>query len=157
SEFLRVLCAGLARRLSPDQLQFVLIDPKRVTFNLGSLESPYLKFPVALDTEEAMPLLQWCLDETRRRYDLLAQQKKTNVGELDDATLIPRVVVVIDEFANLLEDKSSKAVLTSLLKLIGAMSRAAGIHLVLATQRPDKDVVTPLLRDNLPGRVGLQV
>jgi len=151
------MIAALAHRLSPEQFQLVLIDPKRVTFNLGALESPYLKFPIVLDTEGALPLLQWCLEETRRRYDLLARQKKSNISQLEDATLVPSIVVVIDEFANLLEDKQAKPVLTSLLKQIGAMSRAAGIHLVLATQRPDKDVVTPLLRDNLPGRVAFQV
>jgi S-DNA-T family DNA segregation ATPase FtsK/SpoIIIE len=97
------------------------------------------------------------MTETHRRYELLAKQKLTNVGQLNESALIPRVVVVIDEFANLLEGKESKKLLNSLLKQIGSMARAAGIHLVLATQRPDKDVVTPLLRDNLPGRIALQV
>jgi S-DNA-T family DNA segregation ATPase FtsK/SpoIIIE len=156
SEFLRAMAAALATRFEPDQLQFILIDPKRVTFNLGGLTSPYLHAPVALDTDAAVPLLRWCQEETGRRYDLLAQRKQTSVADLD-ASLVPRVVVIIDEFANLLEDKQAKAILTPLLKQIGSMSRAAGIHLVLATQRPDKDVVTPLLRDNLPGRVALQV
>ena len=63
----------------------------------------------------ALPLLQWCLEETRRRYDLLAEKKKTNVADLEDTTLIPRIVVVIDEFANLLEEKQSKSILTALL------------------------------------------
>lgn len=156
SEFLRVMAAALATRFAPDQLQLILIDPKRVTFNLGTLASPYLHAPVALDTDAAIPLLRWCQEETGRRYDLLAQRKQTSVADLD-ASLVPRVVVIIDEFANLLEDKQSKAILNSLLKQIGSMSRAAGIHLVLATQRPDKDVVTTQLRDNLPGRVALQV
>jgi S-DNA-T family DNA segregation ATPase FtsK/SpoIIIE len=157
SEFLRAMVAALARRLGPDQLKFLLVDPKRVTFNLGATESPYLQEPVALDTEKALALLKWCQGETGRRYELLAARKKTNVSELEDRGLIPRVVVVIDEFANLLEERQTKPVLTALLRQIGSMSRAAGIHLVLATQRPDKDVVTPLLRDNLPGRVALQV
>ncbi|HYT92178.1 MAG TPA: FtsK/SpoIIIE domain-containing protein [Gemmataceae bacterium] len=157
SEFLRAMVVAMARRFTPQQIQFVLIDPKQVSFNIGNQESPYLRFPVALSADKALPLLQWCLDETKKRYDLLAGQKKTNVGELEDASLIPRILTVVDEFANLLEDKKTKALLTSLLKQIGSMSRAAGIHLVLATQRPDKDVVTPLLRDNLPGRVALQV
>jgi DNA segregation ATPase FtsK/SpoIIIE, S-DNA-T family len=156
SEFLRSMVAALAMRLDPLHLQFVLVDPKQVTFNLGG-ESPFLQKPVARDADQAMPLLEWCMAETHRRYELLAKRKLTNVGQLSDATLIPRVVVVIDEFANLLEGKESKKLLNSLLKQIGSMARAAGIHLVLATQRPDKDVVTPLLRDNLPGRIALQV
>lgn len=157
SEFLRAFVVGLARRLNYEQLQFLFIDPKQVTFNLGHQESPYLRAPVAHDGEQALELLQWCVDETKRRYEMLAEMKLSNVVELEDQTLVPRYVVIIDEFANLMEDKKSKAVLTALLKQIGSMSRAAGIHLILATQRPDKDVVTPLLRDNLPGRIALQV
>ena len=64
---------------------------------------------------------------------------------------------MIDEFAGLMEDKAAKRAMNELLKQIGAMARAVGIHLILATQRPDKDVVTPILRDNLPGRVALRV
>ena len=157
SEFLRSLVAALATRLTHEQVQLFLVDPKRVTFNVGDAESPYIPHPVAHDSGQALALLQWCTEETDRRYQLLAKQKLTNVGDLADKTLIPRVVVVIDEFANLLESKQSKSLLTGLLKRIGSMSRAAGIHLVLATQRPDKDVVIPVLRDNLPGRIALQV
>jgi hypothetical protein len=157
SEFLRSLVAALATRLSYEQAQFFLVDPKRVTFNLGNADSPYLPRDIAYDAESALELLRWCSEETDRRYQLLHDRKLTNVSELADKTLIPRVVVVIDEFANLLDGKESKAVLTALLKRIGSMSRAAGIHLVLATQRPDKDVVIPVLRDNLPGRIALQV
>jgi S-DNA-T family DNA segregation ATPase FtsK/SpoIIIE len=156
SEFLRAMVAALAMRLDPLHLQFVLIDPKQVTFNLGG-DSPFLQKPVARDADQALPLLEWCMTETHRRYELLAKQKLTHVGQLNESALIPRVVVVIDEFANLLEGKESKKLLNSLLKQICSMARAAGIHLVLATQRPDKDVVTPLLRDNLPGRIALQV
>jgi S-DNA-T family DNA segregation ATPase FtsK/SpoIIIE len=157
SEFLRALVVTLAMRLDPDQLQFVIIDPKRVTFNLGTLESPYLHAPVAYEAEAALPLFEWCMEETRNRYEMLAQQRKTNVGQLEDQTLLPRVVVVVDEFAELLVQKETKTALNGLLKQIGALARAAGIHLVLATQRPDKDVVTPLLKSNLPGRIALHV
>jgi S-DNA-T family DNA segregation ATPase FtsK/SpoIIIE len=155
SEFLRALIASLASRLDPGHLQFLLIDPKRVTFNLRR-PSPYLKSPVAYDLEEALPLIEECMAEMDRRYKLLEERKLTNVSELS-ADLLPRIVVVIDEFASFLEDKESKKVVTALLKRIGAMARAAGIHLILSTQRPDKDVVTPLLRENLPGRIALRV
>jgi hypothetical protein len=156
SEFLRAMVAALAARLPHERLQFVIIDPKRVTFSFGGGVSPYLRSPVAHDLAEALPLVQSCLQETGRRYTLLEQHKQTNVSALPP-TLMPRIVIVIDEFANLMEDKETKKAMTALLKQIGAMARAAGIHLVLATQRPDKDVVTPLLRDNLPGRIALRV
>ncbi len=155
SEFLRAAVAALARRLGPDQIQFVLIDPKRVTFNLAAA-SPYFRAPVAHDGDEALPLIQQCMDEMDRRYAILEKHKLTNVADLA-SELVPRIVVVIDEFASFLEDKQSKKLVTALLKRIGAMARAAGIHLILATQRPDKDVITPVLRENLPGRIALQV
>ncbi len=157
SEFLKAMVAGLASRLSADQIQFYFIDPKRVTFNFGGQKSPYLRAPVAYNIEDAMPLIQECLEETARRFNLLQERKLSNVAELGQSSLIPQIVLVIDEFANLMEDKSGKKAMTSLLRQIGSMSRAAGIHLVLATQRPDKDVITPLLRDNLPGRIALKV
>jgi DNA segregation ATPase FtsK/SpoIIIE, S-DNA-T family len=156
SEFLKALVAGLAARMPQDQIQFYLIDPKRVTFNLGGQKSPYLRAPIAYDTEEALPLVEECLAETKRRYGILEEQKVSNVAQLV-TELIPQIVLVIDEFANLMEEQQTKKVMTALLRQIGSMSRAAGIHLVLATQRPDKDVVTPLLRDNLPGRIALKV
>ncbi len=155
SEFLRAMLASLAVRLGPDRLQFFLIDPKRVTFNLDGT-SPYLRSPVAYGLEEALPLVEACMTEMDRRYAILGERKLSNVSELPP-DLLPRIVLVIDEFASFMEDKESKKVATNLLKRIGAMARAAGIHLVLSTQRPDKDVITPLLRENLPGRIALKV
>ncbi len=155
SEFLRSIIASLAARLEPDQVQFVLIDPKRVTFNIRGT-SPYLRSPIAYSLDSALPIIENCMNEMDRRYSLLAERKLSNISELP-ADLLPRIVIIIDEFASFLEDKESKKVVSSLLKRIGAMARAAGIHLVISTQRPDKDVVTPLLRENLPGRIALRV
>jgi len=155
SEFLRAMIAAMASRLGPDRLQFVLIDPKRVTFNLPG-PSPYLRSPVAYGLEEALPLVEACMAEMDRRYQILEEKRLSNVSELPPE-LLPRIVLIIDEFASFMEDKESKKVATTLLKRIGAMARAAGIHLVLSTQRPDKDVITPLLRENLPGRIALRV
>ena len=155
SEFLRAAVAALAARMTPDQVQFLLIDPKRVTFNLAR-PSPYLRAPVAHDIDEALPLIEACMAEMDRRYAILEARKLSNVAELS-ADMLPRIIIVIDEFASFLEDKESKKVVTALLKRIGAMARAAGIHLILSTQRPDKDVVTPVLRENLPGRIALRV
>ncbi len=155
SEFLRATIGGLAARLAPDQIQFVLIDPKRVTFNLRG-SSPYLRSPVAYDLDAALPIIENCKAEMERRFALLKERNLSNVSELPP-DLLPRIVIVIDEFASFLEDKESKRVVNDLLKRIGAMARAAGIHLIVSTQRPDKDVVTPLLRDNLPGRIALRV
>jgi DNA segregation ATPase FtsK/SpoIIIE-like protein len=156
SEFLKALIAALARRLSPKQLQFVLIDPKKVTFNFTG-KSPYFRHPVTNDFDEALPLIEACFAETRRRYDFLKDRHLENISQLPGAESLPRVVVLIDEFADLMADPVSKKVFEKPLKQIGALARAAGIHLILATQRPEASVVTPLLRSNLPGRVALHV
>ena len=155
SEFLRAAVAALAARLPPDGIQFLLIDPKRVTFNVRG-KSPYLRAPIAHDIDDTLPIIQSCKVEMERRYTILQERKLSNVSELP-SDLLPRIVVVIDEFASFLEDRESKKIVNDLLKRIGAMARAAGIHLILSTQRPDKDVVTPLLRENLPGRIALRV
>src|SRR5262249_58057506 len=91
-------------------------------------------------------------------YARLHQLGKEHVGELSPQDSVPRWVVVFDEFADLmLGDKATKKELEALLKRLGAKARAAGIHLILGTQRPEASVVTPLLRANLPSRIGLQV
>jgi S-DNA-T family DNA segregation ATPase FtsK/SpoIIIE len=156
SEFLKAMIASLAARLSPLELQFVLVDPKRVTFNFHG-KSPYLLRPVAHTVEEAMVLMQACFAETERRYKVLQSKGLEHVGQLKGQDGLTRIVVVFDEFADLMAEPESKRELEGSLKRIGALARAAGIHLVLATQRPDKDVVTPLLRANLPTRICLRV
>src|SRR5262249_30488074 len=153
---LKAMLAGLAARLPPIDLKLVLVDPKRVTFNFPST-SPYLLHPVAHTIEEAMPLVEECFEETERRYALLEKRQLEHVGQLTGKDALPRIVIVFDEFADLMADKASRKQLETSMKRIGALARAAGIHLVLATQRPDKDVVTPLLKANLPARICLRV
>ena len=156
SEFLKAVLAALAARLEPSQVRFRLIDPKRVTFNVPD-NCPYLGGPVVYDGEEALPVLEECSDEMERRYKLLQQRRVDHVRHLTGVDAVPRWVVVMDEFADLMTDKGTKKLLEPLLKRLGAKARAAGIHLVLGTQRPDASVVTPVLRSNLPGKIGLQV
>jgi hypothetical protein len=156
SEFFKALLAGLATHLPPDRLRVALVDPKRVTFNFPA-GSPYLLREVAYDVDAAVPLLEACRAEMTRRYSRLQQLEKEHVDQLTGPDAAPRWVVVFDEFADLMADKGGKKELEQLLRSVGAMGRAAGIHLVLGTQRPEASVVTPLLRSNLPGRVGLRV
>lgn len=156
SEFLKAALAALAARMTPAQVKFRLIDPKRVTFNVAA-GCPYLGGPVVYDGEEALPVLEQCVEEMERRYKLLQQRGTDHVRHLTGADAVPRWVVVMDEFADLMTDKNTKKELEPLLKRLGAKARAAGIHLILGTQRPDASVVTPLLRANLPGKIGLMV
>jgi S-DNA-T family DNA segregation ATPase FtsK/SpoIIIE len=104
-----------------------------------------------------MPLVQDCFAETERRYALLEKRGLEHVGQLTGKDALRRIVIVFDEFADLMAEPESRKELERSLKRIGALARAAGIHLVLATQRPDKDVVTPLLKANLPTRICLRV
>lgn len=104
-----------------------------------------------------MPLIEDSFKETKRRYELLKVRKLEKVSELQGKDALPQIVMIIDEFADLMIDKESKKQLEKPLKSIGALARAAGIHLVLATQRPEASIVTPVLRSNLPGRIGFQV
>ncbi|QOV92021.1 FtsK/SpoIIIE domain-containing protein [Humisphaera borealis] len=156
SEFLKVMLGAMAHGMTPEQLQFILVDPKRVTFNLTGL-SPYLLKPIAYDDEAVIPLLTECADEMERRYEKLASMHKSHVSELTGADSVPRIVLMFDEFADLMHDPIAKAEMEPLLKRLGAKARASGIHLVLGTQRTEASVVTPLLRSNLPGRVSLRV
>jgi len=156
SELMKAILGSLAHSLTPQQVRFVLIDPKRVTFNFRGA-SPYFDAPVAHDNDEAMPLLQKAVEEMERRYALLEKQHKSNVSELAAASALPQIVLIFDEFADLILDKGSKAELEGHLKRLGAKARAAGIHIILGTQRTEASIVTPLLRSNLPGRISLKV
>jgi hypothetical protein len=156
SEFMKAMLAALASRLSPQELQLVLIDPKRVTFNLPGA-SPYLRAPIAHDVGEALPLIEDCFTEMEHRYALLEERRLENVSQLTGAAALPRIIVLFDEFADLMLDRDSKKDLERLVTRLGAKARAAGIHLILATQRTEASVVTPLLRTNLPARISLRV
>ncbi len=156
SELLKAILAALASRLGPDDVQFILIDPKRVTFNfLGS--SPYLLSPVVFDASEALPLVEKCYREMEDRYTLLQSRQLDHIGQLKGTDALSRWIVIFDEFADLMADRGSKKELEALLKRLGAKARAAGIHLLLGTQRAEASIVTPLLRSNLPGRIALKV
>lgn len=160
SELLKVMIASLARRLGPGNVKFLLVDPKLVTFNFHGEDSPFLLRPVVNDPEEAIEAVKECFEETERRFKLLQERHLTDLEQLqqeDPETAPPRIVVIFDEFADLMADKASKAALEKPLKRLGAKARAAGVHLVLATQRPEASVVTPLLRSNLPSRICLKV
>jgi DNA segregation ATPase FtsK/SpoIIIE, S-DNA-T family len=107
SEFLKAMLAGLAARLSPNQVRFWLIDPKRVTFNLDR-KCPYLDSPVVNDGAEAIPVLEKCIAEMENRYELLQKRGKDHVWQLVGTDSVPRWVVMFDEFADLMADSSTK-------------------------------------------------
>jgi DNA segregation ATPase FtsK/SpoIIIE-like protein len=164
SEWLRTAAASLMVTNTPNTLRLILIDPKRNAF--GELTgSSYLWRPDALvDTPEGrvIPVLIELIEEMQRRYELFAKVSADNLFDyrLNAGQQLPRLVCIVDEFAELLMSANKKAdreqIETSFVR-IAQMGRAAGIHLVLATQRPSRQIVTGVLKANIPGRVALRV
>ncbi|MBQ9537951.1 MAG: DUF87 domain-containing protein [Treponema sp.] len=147
---------------SPDQVKMILIDPKIVELKLYN-DIPHLLTPVITEPKKAMQALQYCLCEMERRYSLLdgmgardiSSYNKKIVDRHIAAEKLPYMIVVIDEFADLMATTGKQ--LESVLARLAAMSRAVGIHLVLATQRPSIDVITGLIKANIPSRIAFMV
>lgn len=159
SEFLRSLLLSLLIRHSPDQLKIVLVDPKRVTFPEFE-QMPWLLTPVVKESDRAITLMTELVEEMNERYQQFeaagcADLSTYNQGN-QSSKFLPRIVCIFDEYADFMAEKETRSSLELSVKRLGAMARAAGIHLIIATQRPEAKVVTPLIRSNLPGRVALR-
>lgn len=141
---------------SPDDLKLILVDPKRVELSLYN-EIPHLLTPVITDTTKTINALRWVVSEMDRRYQVLQNAGKRNIAsyrkEVSDD--MPYIVVVIDELADLMS-VAAKEVEGAIVRL-AQMSRAVGIHLVLATQRPSVDVITGLIKANVTARIAFSV
>lgn len=159
SEWLKALVASMLLRSTSEHVQIALIDPKILTF-AGVERSPYLWRPVATTLADAMAILRDAVAEMDTRYQLLAREGFVNLGERFKAgkTDLPFLVLIFDEFADLvLAGREDKKEFELLVARIAGKGRAAGIHLVLATQRPDRAVITGLIKANLPLKVCLKV
>ncbi|GFE67948.1 DNA translocase FtsK [Chroococcus sp. FPU101] len=157
SEFLRSLLLSLLVRHSPDTLQIALVDPKRVTFSECE-KLPWLYAPIVKDTEDAINLMNQLVEIMEERYQILDKAKCPDLKTYNQLTDSPlsRIVCIFDEYADFMTEKESRTQLENSIKRLGAKARAAGIHLIISTQRPDATVVTPLIRSNLPGRIALR-
>ena len=146
----------------PSEVKLLLIDPKIVELKLYN-DIPHLLTPVITEPKRAFQALQYCLAEMERRYSLLDALGVRDISSYNRkirkkrlATLpIPYIVVVVDEFADLLSHLGKD--LETTLARLAAMSRAVGLHLVLATQRPSVDVITGLIKANIPSRIAFMV
>ncbi|MGP1459472.1 MAG: DNA translocase FtsK [Treponema sp.] len=146
----------------PEQVRLILIDPKIVELKLYN-NIPHLLTPVITESKRAFQSLQYCLCEMERRYSLLdgmgvrdITSYNTRIRERNICTeKLPYIVVIIDEFADLMATTGKE--LESTVARLAAMSRAVGIHLVLATQRPSIDVITGLIKANIPSRIAFMV
>ncbi len=157
SEFLRSQLLSLLIRYSPQQLKIALVDPKRVTFPEFE-KMPWLYSSVVKDSDGAIELMDKLVSEMEFRYQRFEKAGCADLGnynQLSEQTL-PRIICIFDEYADFMAEKEYRSALEQSIKRLGAMARAAGIHLIIATQRPEAKVVTPIIRSNLPGRVALR-
>ena len=151
---------SLLYKNSPDNLKLVMIDPKMLEFSMYN-DIPHLLTPVITKPTEAINALANMVVEMERRYTLMSQTKTKNIenynekSKKEDFEPFPYIVVVIDELADLMMT-SGKEVELSIARL-AQMARASGIHLIVATQRPSVDVVTGLIKANLPSRLSYKV
>jgi len=155
---LNSIIISLLYRLGPDDLKFILIDPKRVELPCYN-GIPHLLTPVITEVPKIVNSLKWCIGEMERRFSLLAKAGKRDIASFNrdsgEAERIPYIVVIIDELADLMAT-SSQEVEGSIVRL-AQMARAVGIHLIVATQRPSVDVITGLIKANITSRIAFAV
>lgn len=156
SEFLRSLLLSLIYRHSPQHLKIALVDPKRVTFPEFEQMS-WLYAPVVKDSDRAVELMEELVAEMESRYQKFEKAKCADLTVYNQRSspMLPRIVCIFDEYADFMAEKEVRTILEQSIKRLGAMARAAGIHLIISTQRPEASIVTPIIRSNLPGRVAL--
>lgn len=158
---LNAMLISLLCSLKPDELKLIIIDPKRLEFaaydGIG-----HLIFPIVTDTKKAIPVLKWVVQTMEQRYAIMAKYGVRNLGDYKVAAqrnkemeAMPYIVVIIDELADLMMT-AGKAVEDSIAR-IAQMARAAGIHMIIATQRPSVDVITGMIKVNFPNRVAFKV
>tara|TARA_Y100000031_G_C8240755_1_gene395581 strand:+ start:834 stop:3161 length:2328 start_codon:yes stop_codon:yes gene_type:complete len=145
---------------SPQELRMILVDPKRVELPLYN-GIPHLLTPVITEVSKTVNALKWTIGEMERRFDLLSKAKKRDIKSYNKAMKrkggqeLPVIVFVVDELADLMIAAGNE-VEGGIIRL-AQMARAVGIHLILATQRPSVDVITGLLKANIPGRIAFSV
>ncbi len=155
---LNVMLASLLCKKTPEELRFIMIDPKVV--ELAPYEKiPHMLMPVVTDMKEAAGALAWAVAEMERRYQLFAQTASKNIASYNAkasaADKMPFIVIVVDEFADLIMQQG-KEVEASVVRL-GQKARAAGMHMILATQRPSVDVITGTIKANFSSRIAYRV
>jgi S-DNA-T family DNA segregation ATPase FtsK/SpoIIIE len=155
SVLLHSILSGLIT--SNKSIKLALIDPKKVEFSHYS-EIQHLMYPVVTDPDNALSLLSDLVDEMENRFKIMSKASVTNISDFNRKKPnkeLPHIVLVIDEFSDLMH--TSKKIFQKQLCLLAQKSRACGIHIIIATQRPSVDVVTGLIKSNFPARISCRV
>ncbi len=157
---INALIAGMLFQATPEELKYILIDPKRVEFSMFQ-DMPHLLVPVVTESDHATSALRWAVAEMETRYKLFASHTVRNIGDFNgkapDMGLnpLPYIVIVIDELADLMMVAAGE--IEELICRIAQLARAVGIHLLVATQRPSADIITGLIKANIPSRIAFAV
>ena len=153
---LNALLMSLLFSNGPDDVKFILVDPKRVELPVYN-GIPHLIAPVITEVDKTINALKWALREMDRRFDVLSSFKARDLASYNQQAeeKMPYIVIVVDELADLM--MSAMAEVEGAVVRLAQMSRAVGIHLVLATQRPSVDVITGLIKANIPARIAFAV
>jgi len=153
---LNSIIMSLLYQNSPDELKFILVDPKRVELPVYN-GLPHLLTPVITDVQKTVNALKWALREMDKRFDILSKAGVRDIGTYNakNQEKLPYIVIIIDELADLMVAAAAD-VETAIIRL-AQMSRAVGIHLVVATQRPSVNVITGLIKANIPARIAFAV
>lgn len=165
---IHAIITSLLYRHGPDDLRFIFVDPKRVELTLYN-SIPHLLTPVITDSKKAILALKWAATEMSRRYDILEGESVRDIdsyhklyekqlakgAEANEVDRMPYIVIIIDELADIMQAYPRE--LEAAIVRLAQMSRAVGIHLILSTQRPEVNVITGLIKANVPSRIALRV
>ena len=157
SIFIHNILFSILFRATPNEVKFILVDPKRVELNHYQ-DIPHLLTPVVTDMDKAPSVFRWAVDEMDRRYKLFEQAKVRNIegyNEKSGIQVMPYIVIVVDELAEIMV-RDPAGVEKSIIRL-AQLARATGIHLVLAVQRPSTNIITGLIKANISCRVAFKV
>jgi len=157
SVLLNSFIATLLFRASPHEVKLILVDPKRVELSEYN-DIPHLLTPVIIEPEKILSALKWAMQEMDRRYRLFHEAQVRNINgynELSGFQALPYIIIIVDELQNLME--FAPVEVENAIVRLAAMARATGVHLVVATQRPSVDVITGLIKANIPCRIAFNV
>ena len=157
---LNSIILSLLYQNSPEILQLILIDPKRVEFPVYN-DLPHLLTPIIYDAQKSVNALKWLIGEMERRFDILSQNKSRDITSYNEKMVsqnlepMPYIVLIIDELADLMAARGRE--MEAGIVRLAQMARAVGIHLIVATQRPSVEVITGLIKANITSRITFQV